>query len=56
MCRYVHHHLEVDEKVGSFERHVNSYLVQHIPKVLEGFENKGKQFQINDISGHVIEG
>ncbi len=46
----------MDEKVGSFERHVNSYLVQHFPKVLEGFDNKGKQFQINDTSGHVIEG
>lgn len=35
---------------------MNSYLVQHFPKVLEGFEEKGKQFQINDTSSCVIEG
>jgi hypothetical protein len=56
MCKYVHHYLEVDEKARSFETHVNSYLVQHFPKVLEGFEDKRKKNQINDINGCVIEG
>jgi hypothetical protein len=46
MCKYVHHYLEIDEKARSFKRHVNSYLVQHFPEVLEGLKTKENNIKL----------